>query len=139
MKLASTTRPLAELETLIKSRFAEFNRQSSASRGRKYPEALRKLVCEGNAAGIGVSDLRRLTGMSQTAIKWALANAKTRLPAPRRLEVVGSPVFESRPASSPLIVRLPSGVTIELSDAAQLTSALLRNLASLEVGHAASR
>ncbi len=138
MKLATAVLPLSELETRIKSRFAEFNHHSSPTRGRKYPPALRDLVCEGNAAGIRPIDLRRLTGMSQTAIKCTLAKAKSKPAAPRRLEVVGSPA-EPQKAWNPLVVRLPSGVTIELTDAAMLTPTLLLSLAGLEVDHAASR
>ncbi len=138
MKLANATSSLAELETLIKNRFAEFNRHSSPTRGRKYPPALRELVCEGSAAGIRPSDLRRLTGMSETAIKCTLAKAKAKPAKPRRLEVVGLPA-EPRQALNPLIVRLPSGVTIELADSALLTTSLLRSLVGLEVDHVASR
>ncbi len=138
MKLATAVLPLSELETLIKNRFAEFNRHSSATRGRKYPPALRELVCEGSTAGISPSDLRRLTGMSQTAIKCTLAKAKVKPAAPRRLEVVGS-CAEPQKTLNLFVVRLPSGVTIELTDAAMLTPALLRSLAALEVDHAASR
>ncbi len=138
MKLATASLPLAELEALIKNRFVEFNRHSSATRGRKYPPALRDLVCEGNAAGLSPSELRRLTGMSQTAIRCTLAKGKAKPAAPRRLEVVGSPA-EPQKVLKPLVVRLPSGVTIELTDAAMLTPALLRSLAGLEVDHAASR
>ena len=139
MKLATAVLPLSGLEALIKNRFAEFNRHSSATRGRKYPNALRELVREGGAAGIRPSDLRRLTGMSQTAIKCTLAKAKAKpkVAAPRRLEVVGSPA-EPVKVSNSLVVRLPSGVTIELIDSTMLTPALLRSLAGLEVNHAAS-
>jgi hypothetical protein len=138
MKLATAFQPLSELESHIKNRFAEFNRHSSATRGRKYPPALRELVCEGSAAGIRPIDLHRLTGMSLTAIKCTLAKAKTKPAAPRRLEVVGS-VVEPEQLLKPLVVRLPSGVTIELNDAALLTPALLHSLAGLEVAHVASR
>jgi hypothetical protein len=82
MKLATAVQPLSELESHIKNRFAEFNRHSSATRGRKYPPALRDLVCEGIAAGIRPSDLHRLTGLSQTAIRSILAKSKTKPAAP---------------------------------------------------------
>ncbi len=137
MKLAPANQPIAELQNLIKNRFAEFNRQSSPSRGRRYPHELRELVQRGSAAGIGPMELKRLSGMSETAIKCILAKVKTKAKplAPRRLEVVGLPVEQS---TSPLIVRLPSGVTIEFADASMLTVTLLSALSSLEVKHAAS-
>jgi hypothetical protein len=137
MKLAASVQPVNDLQNLIKSRFAEFNRQSSPSRGRKYPPELRELICRGSAAGIGQMDLKRLSGMSDTAIRGTLAKAKAKPVASRRLEVVDAPsVSEQR--SKPLIVRFPSGVTIELADATLLTATLLGALGGLEVNHAAS-
>ena len=141
MKPALANQPIAELQNLIKNRFAEFNRQSSPSRGRRYPPELRELVQRGHAAGIGPMELKRLSGMSETAIKYILAKvkaiAKSKPLAPRRLEVVGLP-FEPRQKLVPLIVRLPSGVTIEFSDASMLTATLLSALSSLEIKHATS-
>lgn len=137
MKLAASIQSVNDLQNLIKNRFAEFNRQSSPSRGRKYPPELRELICRGSEAGISPMDLRRLSGMSDTAIKSTLAKSKSKPVAWRRLEVVGTAV-EPEQRSSPLIVRLPSGVTIELADATMLTAALLSALGRLEVNHAAS-
>ena len=138
MKLASAVLPLSELEARIKNRFAEFNRHSSASRGRKYPPALRELLCEGSAGGISPIELQRLTGVSDSAVRSILAKAKAKPVASRRLEVVAS-LAEPQRVLKALVVRLPSGVTIELTDATMLTPALLRSLAGLEVDHAASR
>jgi hypothetical protein len=50
MKLAASVQPVNDLQNLIKSRFAEFNRQSSPSRGRKYPPELRELICVNSGA-----------------------------------------------------------------------------------------
>ena len=139
MRLAASAQSSDDLQVLIKKRFSEFNRRSAPSRGRKYPAELRELVCRGMAVGIRLVDMKRLTGMSLAAIRSALSQAKPEKPLkPRRLEVVGLPA-EMRPPSSPVIVRLPSGVSLELPDASMLSSALLHSLASLEVNHAASR
>lgn len=138
MKLAAAAHPLSELQDLIKNRFSEFNRSSSPSRGRKYPPELRELVARGSAAGMSKKELRRLTGMSETAIIMALVKAKTKTPAPRRLEVVDLPVG-ARLKPMPLIIRLPSGVTIELAHQEMLNAALLSALNSMEVNHVASR
>jgi hypothetical protein len=139
MRLAASVQSSDDLQILIKNRFSEFNRRSAPSRGRKYPTELRELVCRGIAAGIRLVDMKQLTGMSVTAIRFALAKAKPEKSLkPRRLEVVGLPA-EMRPPSSPVIVRLPSGVCLELSDASMLSSALLHSLASLDVNHATSR
>ena len=146
MKLAVNNPSLDSLRALIKDRFADFNRSSKPSRGRKYPVELRELIREGHLTGIPPRDLEELSGMSLTAIKGAVA-LKTRrqvvsappIPkAPRRLEVVGS-AADSRPLSSSVMIRLPSGVTIDLGDPSGLTPALLVTLANLEVPHVASR
>ena len=147
MRHASSIQAPDDLQNLIKNRFSEFNRRSAPSRGRKYPTELRELVCQGIAAGIRPVELKRLTGMSQTAIRFALSNAKpikpkmattsAKLAKPRLLEVVG---FPSMGASiSTLIIRLPSGISIELLDPSMLTPALQAAQSSLEVNHASSR
>ena len=136
MKSAASALPQSDLHDLIKNRFSEFNRNSSPSRSRKYPLDLRELVARGGAAGISKKELRRLTGMSETAIIRALI--KTKIPAPRRLEVVDLPVGP-RLNPIPLKIRLPSGVTIELAHQEMLTAALLSALNSMEANHVASR
>jgi hypothetical protein len=135
MRLATSVQTPDDLQSLIKSRFQEFNRRSSPSTGRRYPNDLRELVQRGIAAGIRPGELKRLTGMSQSAIRSALSKAKPE--KPRRLEVVGLPPIQQ--ASSSLIIRLPSGISIELPDASMLTSVLVAAQNSLEVNHAASR
>lgn len=139
MRLAASVQSPDDLQVLIKNRFSEFNRRSSPSRGRRYPAELRELVCRGIAVGIRLVDMKQLTGMSLGAIRSAVAQAKPGKPLkPRRLKVVGLPA-EMRPPSSPVIVRLQSGVSLELPHASMLSPALLHSLASLEVDHAASR
>ena len=138
MRLASNTQAPDDLQTLIKSRFSDFNRRSSPSKGRKYPPELRELVRRGIAAGIRPADLKRLTGMSDTAVRSTLSKARSeKREKPRRLEVVGLPSIGR--ASSPLVIRLPSGISIELSDASMLVAALQAAQSNLEVNHAASR
>ena len=147
MTLAITTQPLDDLRTLIKRRFADFNRHSSPSRGRKYPAELRDLVKQGAAAGIRQIELIDLTGMSQAAIKYAVDNPKPMVAkkkrglalAPLRLEVVEPANHLQFQEPRSLVVRLPSGVTIELANAEALTVSLLTILARLEVDHATSR
>lgn len=146
MKLAIDSQSLDDLRVQIKARFADFNRSSMASKGRKYPADLRQLVRQGHLAGIRQKDLSILSGMSRTSIRGALAAklpagvspGPAKPPAPRRLKVVG-PVGDNVRAPSPLIVRLPSGVTIELASDKLLTETLLVTLARLEVDNVASR
>ena len=46
MKLATNSIP-RDIKSQIKDRFAEFNRKSAPSKGRKYPAELRELVRHG--------------------------------------------------------------------------------------------
>lgn len=142
MKLVSTQRG-DDIEAQIKSRFAEFNRSSSASKGRKYPAELRALVRQASVKGIDRSILAELTGASSTALTRWCKGAKVRptrrqqeAVKPRKLEVVGGHIDQR---SRPLIVRLPSGVSIELGDGAALDGELLHALLTLGGGHATSR
>lgn len=142
MRLAFNDRSIDDVRVDIKNRFANLNRQCTPSKGRKYPEELRDLVRQGAQVGIGPRELRRLSGMSESAVRYALSQkrlpeAVVKLPPPRRLEVVDSSA--SPPRAGSIAVRLPSGVTIELSHSAALTPALLAALAHLEVSNVASR
>lgn len=102
------------------------------------------MVRQALADGAEPSTLCRLTGASSSAMnRWA-ESAKASPPsqaadpvaAPRRLEVVGADVGRN---DRPVVVRLPSGVSIELSSPAALDRGLLTTLASLEACDVASR
>ena len=132
MKLVSAQH-VEDLQTELKKRFAEFNRSSSPSKGRRYPVELHDLVRRAIVQGVPSADVRRLTGLSPTAVmRWAKA-AKPKVP--RRLKVVNND--GPRPAAAAVVVRLPSGVAIELTSASALNPELLASLARLEVNHAA--
>jgi hypothetical protein len=142
---------------LIKDGFAEFNRDSVATRGRQYPVHLRELIAQGYLAGLKRQELRNLSGMSYCALDYAIRSPslrgekivskenpsakpsdKSRRIQPRRLEIVP----EDRgmaPALNPLLIRLPSGVVIELRDGSALTPSLIQALAKVEANHVASR
>lgn len=147
MKLATKIDSLEELKTNIKERFAEFNRNSVASTGRQYPKDLRALIIQGHIAGLKRSALNALSGMSTTAISYAIKSNKvgshhpksTHIKkTPRRLEVVAD-VLPSRSNRNPLVIRLPSGVILELADETLLTPSLIHTLTNVEVHHAPSR
>ncbi len=147
MRLANNGQSLDSLRMQIRDLFADLNRRSAPSRGRQYPSELRALVRQAYSSGISIVELRKLSGMSNTAVRGALkqgSDSKGRSapsvkgPPPRRLEVVTSQC-ETRAPRGPLVIRLPSGVTIELADAGSLTASLLHSLANIEVSHAASR
>ncbi len=131
-----------DLQSEIKKRFAEFNRSSSPSRGRRHPHELRELVYQAGTQGLKVGTLCRLTGLSRSAARRWLAEGplKPAIPPamPRRLSVVVEPPIKD-PRTAPIVVRLPSGVTIELSDGSSLNGELLTTLSSLEVRHAPAR
>lgn len=142
MRIVSAQRS-DDIQARVKARFGEFNRTSSPSRGRKYPKELRALVSQASAEGVELSTLGELTGASSTALaRWCQA---AKLPPPRRprppaksrrLEVVGGDA-DKRP--QPILVRLPSGVSIEFGDGAVLSGDFLVTLATLGVNHATSR
>ena len=133
-----------DIQVKIKAKFGEFNRTSSPSKGRKYPKELQTLACQASAEGVTLSTLCELTGASSTALtRWCQAvkapSPRRQLPPPkaRRLEVVGSDVDKRH---QPIVVRLPSGVSIEFGDGAVLSGDFLVTLATLGGNHhAASR
>lgn len=140
MKLVSTQQT-GSLEGELRRRFSEFNRSSSSPKGRKYPPELQVLATQALKAGMKPAELKRLTGAAGSTVhRWAHAEVTQAAPKPtvtvadpRRLEVVaGAPAK----GSDRVVVRLPSGVTIET---AELSGELLVKLAGLEVGHASSR
>lgn len=95
--------------------FGEFNRQSRPSKGRKYPESLRKMVREAAGAGLSKPELMKLTGMSDSALRYAVdrvaPNGRGRMASSvRRLEVVTD---GPEPAcdGNQLTIRLPSGIS----------------------------
>ena len=143
MKSIVDTKSEADLRSLIRGRFAKFDREQVRTKGRRYPQELRDLVRQGIVAGISIAEIMRLSGMSKSAVAFARGSkcaeadsslAKKVLPA-RRLEVVGTGI-----GSSPEIVaRLPSGVTLEFAANASLTPELVAILAALEAPYAASR
>ena len=97
----------------------------------------------GAISGIKPKDLKRLSGMSSTAIERAqsvtLSVDDARPVPPRRLQVVDAVSEQHQQVAAPFLIRLPSGVTIEMAGEAELTQTLLHTLASLEVKHAATR
>ncbi len=126
-----------DLQCEIKRRFTEFNRSGPPSQGRRYPRELKELICQAGVQGVKPAILVRLTGLSTSAVTRWLATAAPAPVAARRLAVVDT--SPPREVIAPIIVRLPSGVTLELSDGRSLNSELLAALNTLEVRHAASR
>ena len=135
MKLIRADKQMNDLHVEIKSRFTEFNRTSSPSKGRKYPEDLKELISRAAQAGSGNAVLGHLAGVTSNRISLWVSGCRPA--APRQLEVVNEE--SPYPLRSSAIIRLASGATIELTDAHSLTSDLLAVLCRGEVSRAASR
>ncbi len=86
-------RPSEAIQDKLIKCFAEFNQASKPSKGRRYPDHFKKLVAEAITHGISPSTVRRLTGMSGSAIRRCHVD-KIKLKAPRRLEVVKHGSFQ---------------------------------------------
>lgn len=128
------------LQAEVKKRFSDFNRQRPPSKGRRYPVELRQLVTQAAAQGVKISELSRLTGLSSSGVRrWVPTASAAKSAAPRRLEVVAAAEPVPPVPAVAVVVRLPSGVTIELADGRALTGCLLAALGAPEVRHAASR
>ncbi len=131
-----------DLEIEIKERFAEFNKASSGSKRRRYPDELKDLLRQAHKRGVRIAALCRLAEVSRPVVKdWLAARGASTPVSTRRLAVVKSAEGHVRVADPaiPVVVRLPSGVTIELADCRALSSDLLTVLCGVEVAHAASR
>ena len=136
----------------ITKRFAEFNAAKPLARGRRFPEDLLPLVQQALTAGVKPAALHKATGVSRATIErwvkaWASSPRKIAARA-RQLEVVNerqttdAPRREARSSAAAVVIRLPSGIAIELPTSAVLDRALLLTLAQLggEGGsHAAAR
>lgn len=140
MKLARVPQA-EELVGEVRRRFADFNRSRPPSKGRRYPDELRQLVCQAAAQGCKVAELGRLTGLSASGVRRWLPKVKATRPAvaARRLEVIAPDVAPPLACSSVIVVRLPSGVTMEFAEGRALTSELVTTLMDLEVRHATAR
>lgn len=130
------------LQSEIKQRFTEFNRSSSTSKRRRYPDELKELLQQAYAQGVKVGTLCRLAGVSRPVVKGWLAPTEASAPVKARcLAVVNSAAAPARAAVpvAAVVVRLPSGVTIELVDSRALSPDLLAGLCNRGGGHATSR
>lgn len=150
------------IQSEIRLRFGELNKLGRPSKQRRYPNELKQLVCRAHSQGVQVKTLSQLSGLSSTRIKLWLEKAATiaKPPRVRRLAVVEAIVtpevkantaLESLPLSpaggarrglaktlAPVVIRLPSGVVIELGESCALNAALLASLSALGGGHASS-
>lgn len=151
MKSTSARQSQDLLRDKIQKSFAEFNRRSSPSRGRRYTSDLRNLVCQARQAGLSLVEIQRLSGMSKSAVGFALGKTaiaskhQDTRPIVRQLKVVPSDggnlrtedhVKSYRPK---IVVRLPSGACLEFDDACCLSSELLVVLMGKGLADAASR
>lgn len=146
MKLAPNGPSQQSIRAKIQEKFAEFNQTIPSSQGRRYPADLRELIRRGYSAGVSITDLSRLSGMSRSAVDFVVKDrSKPNRPAARRLQVVDREFIEveTEPeratTPSPMVIKLPSGLSLELSDSRALTVDLLHMLMRVGGVHAASR
>jgi predicted transcriptional regulator len=131
---------IVELQTELKNRFAEFSKINPVLKGRRCPKELKELVFQARGKGLRAAAICKLTGLSSSAVH---RYAKSRKPIsirPRRLTIVGAK--PEKKLTAPIIVRLSSGVAIELISEQELSLDLLKRLAALgsaEVDDVASR
>lgn len=146
MKLVPNQRPV-NLQDEIKKRFTEFNKSCPPSRNRRIPSELKQLVCRGHQQGLAVKTLCQLACLSSSAVYSWLGAVNSNSLQPRRLAVTDAiqpKTVPSKAAQSPLsekvaqslvVIRLASGVTIELAEGCSLNADLLKTLNALEVDH----
>jgi hypothetical protein len=131
---------IAALQTEIQSRFAEFNKLNPASSKRRYPRELKELIGRARVKGVRSAVLCRLSGLSSSAVHRYSKTSEPKPLRPRRLTIVDTKV--TRSVSAPVVIRLSSGVVIELRDGDELSFNLLKTLSHLgsgEVRDAAAR
>jgi predicted transcriptional regulator len=131
---------IVELETQIKDRFAEFTKLNPVSKRRRYPRELKELIFAAKEKGLRAAAICRLTGLSSSAVHRYAKSQKPLTIRPRRLTIEGTK--PEKKITAPIIVRLSSGVAIELSEEQDLSLDLLKRLAALgscEVGDVAAR
>jgi len=119
------------LEAELKDRFAEFNKLNPASSRRRYPRELKDLVVQAKEKGLRPATICRLSGLSSSAVhRYAMAatTCEPKTIRPRRLTIV-----DAKPSQTfaPIVIRLASGVAIELSDGRDLSLDLLKSLSTL--------
>jgi hypothetical protein len=133
---------LGEFQAELKRRFDEFTKVTPASKKRRYPQALKELVRQAREKGLSAATIIRLSGLSLSAVhRYAnLRESKEAIRQPRRLAVVDT--RHERIVSARIVIRLASGVAIELSDGRALNFDLLKDLSALgvrEVSDASAR
>jgi hypothetical protein len=119
---------ISELEAELKDRFAEFNKLNATSSRRRYPRELQDLVVQAKGKGLKSATICLLSGLSACTVHRYLRSGKAKPIAPRRLTIVEP---RARQALASVVIRLSSGVAIELSDGRDLSVDLLKNLSAL--------
>lgn len=119
------------LEAALKDRFAEFNKSGAASGRRRYPQELKDLVIQAKEDGLRTATICRLSGLSTCTVHRYTRSEKAKPIQPRRLTIVDT---KPRQTLASVVIRLPSGVAIELGDGRELNFDLLKSLSALAGG-----
>jgi hypothetical protein len=120
---------ISTLEAELKDRFAEFHQLNPASNRRRYPRELKALVVQAKEKGLRSATICRLSGLSSSAVHRYSAAGGPKVIQPRRLTIVDTKAAQK--GKAPVVIRLSSGVSIELSDGSGLSPDLLKSLSAL--------
>jgi len=136
------------LEDEMRRRFSNYKKMHPVAKSRRFAPDLIELVRRAATQGMKKGVLCQITGVSSSTMHRWLNGRKLENIQPRRLEVVrdeevvvqpNSPVLKAKICPSiAAIVRLPSGITVELADSRALVGDLLFALSTMEVRHASS-
>ena len=121
---------ISTLEAALKDRFADFNKSGAASGRRRYSRELKDLVIQAEI-WTRTATICRLSGLSACTVHRCPRSAKAKPIQPRRLTIVDT---KPRHAFASVVIRLPSGVAIELGDGRELNFDLLKSLSALTGG-----
>ena len=133
MKSDKTTH-LASLALDLASKFQAFHSPIGGKRQHRYPKELIESACVAYKSGVPRKDLVKITGVAWGGLqRWFKKSPASK--KPRRLKVVAGFAEEKMSASCQqnILIRLKSGVVIELPDVDCLSVSFLKTLSVLEV------
>ena len=131
----SQNKIILDLEDEIQRRFDSYNKLNPPKNTRRLPSDLIELLLYAAAEGVKKQTLSQISGVASSTInRWQKCKKTKKIP-PRRLEIVREEdvEFENRPnlTLAEAIVRLPSGIAIELMNSRSLTRDFLITLSEL--------
>ena len=134
MKLDKTA-DLAALSQNLSSSFQTFRSQTASTLSRRYPKELIESTCKAYLSGVPRKELVKITGVSWANLKrWFQKSPASKKPRQLKVVVESSVSLEAPTLSHQnILIRLKSGVVIELPGVECLTLPFLKTLSVLEV------